>query len=83
MPSKGIVALYGDLSPEKCDLHGEMATRFGTLIDPNGHTWTICAECINTLWAERQMMNLEPTREEKVEGALKLLRAIWLGEDYE
>jgi hypothetical protein len=49
MPSKFVIT-YGELDPRLCELHGGEATRFGTLIDPNGHKWIICATCINGLW---------------------------------
>jgi hypothetical protein len=79
MPSNYVIT-YGDLDPRLCELHGGVASRFGTLIDPNGHKWIICADCINTLWAERQAMNMEPTKEEKVDQAIDILRSLLLGE---
>jgi hypothetical protein len=69
-----IVLTFGDMSePRPCELHGGLATRFGTLIDPNGHKWVICAACINSLWEEKQPDPNPPT-ESAVEVAMDVLR---------
>lgn len=53
MPSRNITVLYGPTTPRKCGLCGKLKARFGSLIDPNGHTWLICDDDINSLWGER------------------------------
>jgi hypothetical protein len=83
--AKSIVLTFGDLTePRSCELHGGMATRFGTLIDPNGHKWIICAACINALWDGRQMLNMEAAEQDRqteaVDAALGRIRDIILGE---
>lgn len=45
---------FGDIPNANCQLHGGTAGRFGTLVDPNGHRWLICADCINSLWEDKQ-----------------------------
>jgi hypothetical protein len=47
---------FGDYSGQ-CQLHYGDAERFGTLIDPNGHAWLICADCIDSLWKDKQAFN--------------------------
>lgn len=72
-----IQVTYGNTQPQTCKLHGELATRFGTLIDPNGHRWLICAECIDTLWSGRQFV----IRDEEVnKRARELLQERLLGD---
>jgi len=62
-----------------CQLHGGEAERFGTLIDPNGHRWFICAECINELWHRRQAMVMdEDFKQRAVEYVLGLLGQLLL-----
>jgi hypothetical protein len=53
---RNVEVTYGTTPPQACKLHGELATRFGTLIDPNGHRWLICAECIDALWSKQQFV---------------------------
>lgn len=48
------IVSYGDIPNATCQLHGGEAGRFGTLIDPNGHRWLICDECIASLWEDKQ-----------------------------
>jgi hypothetical protein len=52
---------YGDTPEQMCQLHYGKATRFGTLIDPNGHKWLICSDCIGTLWKDKQPFNQDGT----------------------
>jgi hypothetical protein len=51
---KAATIIAGDA--QVCQLHFDASPdgRYGTLIDPNGHRWHICSECINSLWTERQ-----------------------------
>jgi hypothetical protein len=53
---KDVVAVvsFGEIPNANCQLHGGTAARFGTLVDPNGHKWLICADCINSLWEDKQ-----------------------------
>lgn len=69
-----IVLTFGDLDERACELHGGLATRFGTLIDPNGHKWIICAACIGSLWAENQPDPNEPPAGTAVDVAMDVLR---------
>jgi len=61
-----------------CQLCFTDQERFGTLVDPNGHKWLICALCINALWDGRQMLNMEQAdrdrQAEAVDAALGRLR---------
>lgn len=50
MPSRNITVLYGETTRRKCNLCGKFNTRFGSLIDPNGHSWLVCVTCIDNLW---------------------------------
>ena len=50
MPSTNVVVLYGDTSLRDCKLCGRQNRRFGTLVDPNGHSWLVCVTCIDNLW---------------------------------
>jgi hypothetical protein len=59
-----------------CKLHGEIAYRFGTLVDPNGHSWLICSQCIDNLWAGNQAIITEERVEER---ARQLLQERLLG----
>lgn len=59
------VIAYGNLGERKCQLHGGIATIFGTLIDPNGHKWLICSACIDNFWAGNQAMITEERIEER------------------
>jgi hypothetical protein len=51
VPSGTVQVLYGNTSPTACKLCGKTHTRFGTLIDPNGHAWLVCNTCIDNLWS--------------------------------
>lgn len=51
MPSSNVVVLYGDTASRNCKLCGKLHTRFGTLVDPNGHSWLVCVTCIDNLWS--------------------------------
>jgi hypothetical protein len=74
MPNQ-IVLTYGDLAdPRPCELHGGLATRFGTLIDPNGHKWIICADCINSLWEDKQPNPNMPTPGDPIDMAMEVLK---------
>lgn len=57
---------WGDFT-ERCQLCGEVKERFGCMVDPNGHFWRICADCINTLWDNNQATTLERRIEERAE----------------
>ena len=73
---RNVEVSYGELPEQVCKLHGGEATRFGTLVDPNGHRWLICAGCINSLWGENQWI----IREEEVDRrARQLLEERLLG----
>jgi hypothetical protein len=48
------IVSFGEIPHANCQLHGGTAERFGTLVDPNGHKWLICAGCINSLWEDKQ-----------------------------
>jgi hypothetical protein len=60
---------YGSF-PGVCQVHGGNESRFGTLVDPNGHRWLVCSECIDVLWGNRQQMNLEELEKERQENAV-------------
>ena len=66
-----------------CQIDGNIAV--GKLIDQNGHTWHICAECIAFLWKWRQQENqiqlYQARTEESVDAVLALLREKLLGDD--
>lgn len=47
-------------------------TRFGTLVDPNGHTWLVCRNCINQLWEKAQALN--QVAPDKIQLAIEALR---------
>jgi hypothetical protein len=42
-----------------CQVCFKQRKRFGTLIDPNGHSWLVCNKCINRLWKKRQALRNE------------------------
>jgi hypothetical protein len=73
-PNHGI--LFGNLQSRNCKLHGGMATRFGSLVDPNGHVWLICSDCIDNFWAGNQAFITEERVEER---ARQLLQERLLG----
>jgi hypothetical protein len=50
VPSQNVMVLYGTTKPRPCKLCGKTETRFGTLVDPNGHSWLVCVTCIDNLW---------------------------------
>ena len=69
MQSLNIEIQYGD-APEgqfKCQLHGETHTRFGCLIDANGHKWRICVDCIDNFWSGNQAMITRQRIEDEAE----------------
>lgn len=51
---------FGNISGD-CQLCYKPAESFGTLVDPNGHAWLICKGCIDSLWADKQAYNQEPS----------------------
>jgi hypothetical protein len=64
-----------------CQLCYEDKSNFGTLVDPNGHSWLICSDCITSLWSDRQAINQERQVEEKaVELAQDAVRKLITGE---
>lgn len=75
MPNKPL--LFGNVDGT-CQICFKVKHRFGTLLDPNGHTWPICAECINTLWHENHATTVEKEIEDK---ALKLIQERLFGND--
>jgi uncharacterized protein with PIN domain len=72
---------YGD-KVAMCEVHGGVGTKFGTLVDPNGRKWDICATCINGLWDAAHWANLEQRAEANAEGRLaeRLARMLSEGE---
>jgi hypothetical protein len=52
------VTIPPPISPN-CQLHFGPSPdgRYGSLVDPNGHRWHICSECINSLWQDKQALN--------------------------
>lgn len=70
------VALYGNMSIRPCKLCGINNTRFGTLIDPNGHKWLICVGCIDNLWSGNAAIITEEQIEQR---AAQLLQDKILG----
>lgn len=80
MPSRNVTVVYGEMTPRKCGLCGKLRARFGSLIDPNGHTWIVCAECIDGLWHR----NAAIIQDEEVENRARALiqeRLLGLGDD--
>lgn len=73
---------YGDMVGV-CAVHGGQGSRFGTLVDPQGHAWLVCVTCINSLWGERQQMILSETeqaeRDEIIDAAMHKLRESLFG----
>jgi hypothetical protein len=55
-------------TPFTCQLHFRPSPdgRYGKLIDPNGHSWDICSECINSLWQDKQPYNQADEPEQEV-----------------
>lgn len=43
---------YGDYN-HTCQVCYKPRTRFGLLVDPNGHSWRVCQKCIDRLWRKR------------------------------
>lgn len=74
---RNIDVTYGNVTtPMSCRLCGNLHDRFGTLIDPNGHRWLLCSECIDALWAKQQFV----IRDEEVDRrARQLLEERLLG----
>jgi hypothetical protein len=52
---------------ETCQLCAEVKTRFGAMVDPNGHIWRICADCINSLWDANQATKVQQRIEDRAE----------------
>lgn len=50
---------YGEAVGFACQVCFKKRKKFGTLVDPNGHTWLICDKCINKLWRKRQALRQE------------------------
>lgn len=73
---RNVEITYGTIPGQACKLCGNLATRVGTLVDPNGHRWLICSECIDNLWAGNQAMI---TEERVQEAARKLIEERLLG----
>jgi hypothetical protein len=65
VPKANIVALFGDTVPTTCKLCGKTQTRFGTLVDCNGHTWLICMECVDGLWSRNAAVIVDAEIEER------------------
>jgi hypothetical protein len=64
---------------DHCQLCYRPSDRFGTLVDPNKHTWRICADCINSLWADRQAINQdEPDKSLADQVAAKVIERLGL-----
>jgi hypothetical protein len=61
-----------------CQICYQLADRFGSLVDLNGHEWRVCGVCIDALWSDRQALNLEEAeklrQENAVEEAMRRLR---------
>jgi hypothetical protein len=73
---------FGDF-PETCQICWKPHTRFGTLVDRVGRMWLICQDCIQSLWDERQAVNMEESERERqteaVDAALGKIRDMLLG----
>ena len=64
-----------------CELCWKTKERFGSLIDPNGHAWLICADCINTWWEEDHALKMEERVNELAkERAITLIQERLLGD---
>lgn len=55
---------------DACHVCYETKERFGVLIDPVGHKWRICQDCLNALWQDRQAMNQLDEKEKQEAEAL-------------
>lgn len=53
-----------------CQLHNGEADRFGTLVDPNGHMWLLCSDCIKGLWDAAHWTKLQEQADEAAEARL-------------
>lgn len=58
-----------------CQLCFQPKGNFGTLIDPNGHRWLICADCINSLWEDKQSLN-QPDEEPITDAEKELITKV-------
>jgi hypothetical protein len=65
MPSSNVMVLYGDTSPRDCKLCGKQNTRFGTLIDCNGHSWLVCMACVDGLWSRNAAVIVDAEIEDR------------------
>lgn len=70
-----------------CQICFKDRKRFGTLVDPNGHSWLICAPCINGLWEDSQALNQEEAakgrQDDAIETVIERLRTILKGDEDE
>ena len=80
MPSRDITVVYGDMNPRKCGLCGKLRARFGSLIDPNGHTWIVCVECIDGLWHRNAAIIVDSEIEERAKQLIQE-RLLGMGDD--
>jgi hypothetical protein len=65
VPSATVNVLFGNTAPRPCKLCGETETRFGTLIDCNGHSWLICMKCVDGLWSRNAAVIVDEVIEER------------------
>lgn len=76
--TKTMKLVFGEGPRKDCQLCWKKRTRFGMLVDPNGHLWLICAECINTLWAGNQAIITEDEIDQR---ARQLIQERLMGND--
>jgi hypothetical protein len=76
MASALVRCIWGHIPSRNCKLCAESKTNFGMLVDPNGHKWLICSDCIANLWAGNQAFI---TQERVEERARQLLQERLLG----
>lgn len=50
-----------------CQLCNNTRHRFGTLVDPGGHVWLICADCIKSMWDKNHWQHIQDLVEERAE----------------
>jgi hypothetical protein len=80
MPSRNITVVYGEMNQRQCGLCGKLKTRFGSLIDPNGHTWIICADDIDALWHRNAAIIVDSEIEERAKQLIQE-RLLGMGDD--
>lgn len=78
MSAKAATIHYGDFVGI-CQVCFNDAQRFGTLVDPNGHSWLICTGCIKGLWETKQALNQEAAQRQVAEDFINELRDKLLG----